>query len=168
MWVSQEIIVWLGVLQKNACSRDLRMSQNSKQSIWISVWKKFYKCFKGQKQELEGPISQLPQLPVERPLISKTNQACISSGRWSQARNGPKGKERLDRGKGKFCRYFSTKEWPFLLTHVSANAVDVCVHHMFINLFIVETIPYIRYRYIWLCSICRTSKMCIFFLPEKI
>lgn len=57
--------------KKNVCGRDLRISQNSKQSIWISVWKNFYKCFKGRKQKLQGPISQLPQLPCGVPIDFK-------------------------------------------------------------------------------------------------
>lgn len=94
--------------KKNVYGRDLRSSQNSKQSVWISIRKCLTHASRCRGKNYKGPISQLPRFPVELPRWFQSLERLASAlcgmdpgEKWTKARR----KERLSRRKGKFCGY---------------------------------------------------------------
>lgn len=66
--------------KKNVYGRDLRSSQNSKRSVWISIRKFLTNASRCRGRNYKGPISQLSPLPCgASTLISKPCEARISS-----------------------------------------------------------------------------------------
>lgn len=105
-------------LKKNVCGRDLRSSQNSKQSVWISIRKILTNAARCRGKNYKGPISQPPLVPCRASIDSKDlrglDQLC---GAWTQVRNGPKTGRKKDWTGGKFYGWILVQKsapffWP--------------------------------------------------------
>ena len=88
--------------KKDVYGTDLRSSQNSKRSVWISIGKILTNAAKCRGKNYKGLIFQLPLLPCRASIDFKDSpgldQLC---GVWTLPRYGPKAgkKERLNKGK---------------------------------------------------------------------